>query len=53
VLKVYERRAARTPSLNEAYEELEKDLKHEKLPQKIMEVRQASELVTYPDRLGS
>ena len=51
VLEVYDRKPSHVPSLNEAYAELEKELKHEKLPAKLMEIRQNSGVETFPDRL--
>lgn len=51
VLMVYDGKPSHVPSLNEAYAELEKELKHEKLPAKLMEIRQNSAVETFPDRL--
>ena len=35
------------------YDELESEIRHEKLPVKLMEIRDASGEKTYPERLGS
>lgn len=52
LLIVYERKNASTPGLNEVYKDLEKEIRHERLPNKLIEIRDASGVVTYPDRLG-
>jgi parvulin-like peptidyl-prolyl isomerase len=53
LLVVYKRIAAHVPTLNEAFAELEQEIRHERLPQKLMEIRDASGVKTYPERLGS
>jgi peptidyl-prolyl cis-trans isomerase C len=52
LLIVYKRIPAHTPTLNEMYDELENEIRHEKLPQKLMEIRDASGVKTYPELLG-
>lgn len=51
LLIVYERKRARVPTLNEVYDDLEREIRHERLPNKLLEIRDASGIVTYPDRL--
>ena len=53
LLIVYKRIPAHTPTLNDMYDELESEIRHEKLPVKLMEIRDASGEKTYPERLGS
>ena len=48
---VYERKPPQVPTLNEVYNDLEKEIRHEKLPGKLTAIRDASGVVTYPDRL--
>lgn len=52
LLIVYERQPPRVPTLNEVYKDLEKEIRHERLPNKLIEIRDESGVVTYPDRLG-
>jgi len=52
VMVVYKRIAAHTPTLNEVFDELENEIRHERLPEKLMEIREAGGEQTYPDRLG-
>ena len=52
LLLVYNRIAAHTPTLNEAYAELELEIRHEKLPDVLAELIDASGVQTFPDRLG-
>jgi peptidyl-prolyl cis-trans isomerase C len=51
LLVVYDRKSARTPTLNEVYNDLEKEIRHERLPEKLVQIRDASGVVTWPDRL--
>ena len=51
LLVVYDRKSARTPTLNEVYNDLEKEIRHERLPEKLIQIRDASGVVTWPDRL--
>ncbi|MGY8814274.1 MAG: peptidylprolyl isomerase [Gammaproteobacteria bacterium] len=53
LLVVYKRIPAHTPTLNEMYDELESEIRHEKLPVKLMDIRDASGEKTYPERLGT
>ena len=53
VLLVYKRIAAHVPTLNEVFEELEQEIRHERLPQKLLEIRDASGVKIYPERLGT
>ena len=53
LLVVYKRIAAHVPTLNEVFEELEQEIRHERLPEKLMEIRDASGVKTYPERLGT
>lgn len=48
---VYERKPPQVPTLNEVYNDLEKEIRHEKLPGKLAAIRDASGVVTYPDQL--
>ncbi len=50
VLVVYEHRMPRAPTLNEAYAEVERDLKLERLPQVIQSLIETSGMRTYPER---
>ncbi len=50
VLVVYEHRMPRAPTLNEAYAEVERDLKLERLPQVIQSLVDKSGVRTHPDR---
>ena len=52
VLVVYKRIAAHTPTLNDMFDELSQEIRHERLPEKLMEIRDASGERTYPDKLG-
>ena len=52
LLLVYNRIAAHTPTLNEAYAELELEIRHEKLPDVLAELIDASGVQTFQDRLG-
>lgn len=52
IIKVYKHVPRHVPTLNEAYNEIETELKHERLPDKIAELRSGSSVKTYPDRLG-
>jgi parvulin-like peptidyl-prolyl isomerase len=52
LLVVYERKRARTPTLNEVYSDLEKEIRHERLPEKLVQIRDASGVLTFPDRLN-
>lgn len=49
---VYERRAPHTPTINEVYDELEDELRHEKLPDMLAKIREDSKIVIYPERMG-
>ena len=51
LLVVYARKSARTPTLNAVYTDLEKEIRHERLPEKLIQIRDASGVVTWPDRL--
>jgi foldase protein PrsA len=51
VLLVYERRPSYAPTLNQAYDEIEQELRHEKLPQKLLEVQGKSGIENFPDRI--
>ena len=51
LLVVYARKSARTPTLNAVYNDLEKEIRHERLPEKLIQIRDASGVVTWPDRL--
>ena len=51
VLVVYERRPSYVPTLTQVFDELEQELRHEKLPEKIMEIQQANPVELFPDRL--
>lgn len=51
LLIVYERKPARIPTLNEVYNELEMEIRHERLPNLLMEIRDKSGVVTHPERL--
>ena len=51
LLVVYERKSAHRPTLNEVYKDLEKEIRHERLPEKLIQIRDASGVVTWPDRL--
>lgn len=51
LLVVYDRKSARTPTLNAVYNDLEKEIRHERLPEKLVQIRDASGVVTWPDRL--
>jgi len=53
LLLVYNRIAAHTPTLNEAYAELELEIRHEKLPDVLAELIDASGVQTFQDRLGT
>lgn len=52
VLDVYRYRQSRTPTLNEAYEQVERELALEELPNRISALMQESGVETFPDRLG-
>jgi peptidyl-prolyl cis-trans isomerase C len=52
LILVYNRIAAHTPTLNEAYADLELEIRHEKLPDVLAELIDASGVQTFPDRLG-
>ncbi len=51
LLVVYDRKSAKTPTLNEVYKDLEKEIRHERLPDRQVQIREASGVVIYPDRL--
>jgi len=51
VLVVYERQPARVPTLNEVYEQLESELRHEELPKRLSALREESGIKIYPDKL--
>jgi len=52
VIVVYNRRASYVPTLNEVYAELEEEIRHERLPTVLAEIRETSGVVTFPDVLG-
>lgn len=51
LLVVYDRKSARRPTLNEVYNDLENEIRHERLPEKLVQIRDASGVVIWPDRL--
>lgn len=53
LILVYDRVEAHSPSLNEAYAELENEIRHEKLPDVLAKIIDNSGLQTFPDRLES
>jgi peptidyl-prolyl cis-trans isomerase C len=53
LILVYDRIAAHTPTLNEAYKDLEDEIRHEKLPDILADIIDASGVQTFPDRLGT
>ncbi len=52
LIVVYERRPPHVPTLNEAYADLEDEIRHEKLPDVLDEILEQSMVDTFPDRLG-
>ena len=51
LLIIYKRKIASAPDLNEVYDQLENEIRHERLPDKLIQIRDASGVVTYPERL--
>jgi len=51
LLIIYKRKIASAPDLNEVYDQLENEIRHERLPEKLIQIRDASGVVTYPERL--
>ena len=51
VLVVYERRPSYIPTLTQVFDELEQEIRHERLPEKIMEIQDAKRIELFPDRL--
>jgi peptidyl-prolyl cis-trans isomerase C len=51
VLVVYERRPSYIPTLTQVFDELEQEIRHERLPEKLMEVQEANQIELFPDRL--
>lgn len=52
LILVYDRKPPHVPTLNEAYADLEDEIRHEKLPDVLAGIRDASMIKTFPDRLG-
>jgi parvulin-like peptidyl-prolyl isomerase len=53
VIQVYEHRAAHETTLNEAYDEIERELKHEQLPNRISALVRESGVKTYPENFAA
>ncbi len=51
LLTVYKKIPAHIPSLNEVFDELEQEIRHERLPMKLMEIMDNSGVKTYPEYL--
>jgi len=51
LLLVYERKSRRTPTLDEAYKDLEDEIRHERLPEALAGIINSSRVETFPDRL--
>ncbi len=51
LLIIYKRKIASAPDLNEVYDQLENEIRHERLPDKLIQIRDASGVATYPERL--
>ncbi len=51
VLVVYERRDSYIPTLSQVFDELEQEIRHERLPEKIMEIQDAKRVEVFPDRI--
>jgi parvulin-like peptidyl-prolyl isomerase len=52
LLTVYKKIPAHIPSLNEVFDELKKELRHERLPGKLMEITENSGVKIYPEYLN-
>ncbi|NNE37087.1 MAG: hypothetical protein HKN08_02185, partial [Gammaproteobacteria bacterium] len=52
LLIVYKKIPAHIPTLNEAFDELEQEIRHERLPIKLMEITDNSGVKTYPENLN-
>lgn len=51
LLTVYKKIPAHIPTLNEVFDELEQEIRHERLPVKLMEITDNSVVKTYPEHL--
>jgi parvulin-like peptidyl-prolyl isomerase len=49
VLVVYERKPSYIPTLTQVFDELEQEIRHERLPEKIMEIQDANRVEVFPD----
>lgn len=52
LLTVYKKIPAHVPTLNEVFDELKKEIRHQRLPTKLMEITQNSGVKTFPENLN-